>query len=554
MYVKHISGGSKKQREKKSLTDIYGNLYTEAENLELDGIAPGSGTEEDDRIAVFYINSKDLTDDVVAQFRELGGDGPVNIPASYFAKVERRFRGKTIEAYAEELVNISSQSKKTDPLTYESLLNKLFNVDIKGADGLAEMRRFLDWKKGEAVEGLTDNIHLEMNEEIPKTIDFVKSLSPTVEYFISTDPREVLDRLWVITEQASQVSIGKGEMALAVLTRGQKGEPGDVKFPESDGLNALDVEVKGRGGRPGKDLFAHQVRGKLQKLIGGNINLSDASIDELQVELHKSSITSRWEEIETYFNTTFRNKFKDVSGYDRGDHITDFLTKLEKRIFKPTNESIDTIINGKNGIRSILSDFDEWIASVDPERKKVIKAGMINLLLGKGTGGIAFYINEKRGLQDISFISKMDSWQMSVRGFFNFLAKDMNLSEDVIADGLVQTRSDKLTPILENDLRTGIYDILVREGKDIVYNQESLGILVAAIQFTGYCSADRFNRGLFINDKAGETNLLGRSVPTYPDDIIRTLNTVYEEFTTNEYSVNMGIDSRNKGVQVYYNG
>ena len=553
MYVNHISGSSKKQRGKKSLTDIYGNLYTEAENLELDGIAPGSGTEEDDRIAVFYINSKDLTDDVVAQFRELGGEGPVNIPASYFTKIERRFRGKTIEAYAEELVKVSTEGGKVDPMTYESFLNKLFSIDIRGAEDLSEMRQFLDWKKGTEIDGLIDNIHIEMNEEVSKTIDFVKSLSSNVAYFISTDPKEVLEKLWVITEQASQVSIGKGEMALAVLTRGMKGEPGDVKIPENGDLKYLVIEVKGLGGRPGKDLYAHAAQKKLEKLVPGNVNLSDISIDSLQSELYTgNSLISRWEEIEKYFNTTFRNKLKDVSGYQGGDHITDFLNKLERRLFRNTKDTIKTIINGKGGTREILQGFSNWLASVDPEGKKVIANSYISKLVDEGTGGVAFYVQSKQVLNDVSFITKLGpkKWGKSIRGFFNFLAKDMNLSEDVIADGLVQTRSDTLTPALEQDLRQGIYDILIREGKEIVYNRESLGLLVGAIQFTGYCSADGFNRALFINDHS----LMGRSIPTDPDNIITTLNAIYDEFTTNDYSVKLDLDKRNKGVQIFYNG
>jgi len=75
----YISGvlNNRPTHGRKSLSDMYKSIYVEDTQQELPGI---DGGEQDDTIAVFYIDKSVLTEELVTQFRALGGDGPVHIP------------------------------------------------------------------------------------------------------------------------------------------------------------------------------------------------------------------------------------------------------------------------------------------------------------------------------------------------------------------------------------------------------------------------------------------------------------------------------------------
>lgn len=549
-YIKNVWSTHNPSDKHRSLTDIYKSIYTEDTQQELPGIAPGSG--EDSHVAVFYVDTDSLSEEDVAKFRSIGGQGPIHIPADYFSKVERRFRGKTIESLAHEWIKISTKDNKVDNLAYESLLNKLFDSDIKGSEDLSELKQFVNWKKNENDSTFTDDLHVAMSEETSKTIDFNSVLSPVVSHFIASDPREFIIKLWNITEQSKRVGVGKGEIAMSLLSRGYKGEPGDVKFDQNREGVRLAIEVKGIGGRPGKENYAHRIRRSLQELVDGNVELSNSSIEDIQSQLYPSTLSSRWNQIYSWFDNTLRNKkwVRESSGDKKsstGDVIKSFLLDLEILVFSRTDDSVEQIAKR---IRTLLKKLETWLKSISPDpNNSGISVDMYDKLLGTGTGGIAHYVHSTNMLRDISFISKLPSWQHVVTAFFVNIAKDMEFDENMLAKALVETRSDVIKDNAVG-LESAIANLLVNEGKDVVYSKETLGKIVAAIQITAYCVSDGFNRALFINDRT----LMGRSVPTYPDDVEQTLNNVYTEFISNDYKIDMGIDTANKGVQITYNG
>lgn len=543
LYVNNVLSGAHKSSHK-NLASIYSNMYVEDTQAQLPGI---DGGEQDDMVAVFYVDKNTLTEEMVAQFRALGGEGPVHVPAKYFTNIERRFRGKGIEDLAKEWIQTSSEAS-TDPVTYKSLINKLFDSDIRGAEDLAELRQFVEWKKDPDNKTLDDILHRELSEEAAKTINFVDVLSPIVSYFIASDAKEFIAKMWNITEQSNRVGIGKGEMALSLLSRGYKGSPGDVKFDQNENGIQLDIEVKGLKGRPGKDNYAHGIGKNLQKLVSDNVKLSDASIEEIQSQLYPSTLETRWGEISDYFNGTYRNKkwVRENSGDSSGDVITNFLNGLRTVIDTKTDADIPSIIKQ---ITPHMERLQNWAMSVSPDGKHGIEAKNYMKVLGTGTGGIAHYIQSKNTLRNISFISKLPSWQHKVTSFFINIAKDMEFDEDMLADGLVEVRGDTITDQAPA-LKQSIKNLLLTQGKEIVFQKETLYKLVAAIQVTAYCVADGFNRALFINDHL----LTGRSIPTNPNNIDQTLSDMYTEFVGQNYTINMGLDSANKGVQISYNG
>lgn len=545
LYVNGVlSDKTRRNNHYKNLTSIYKTMYVEDTQEQLPGIDAG---EQDDMIAVFYVDKNVLTEELVAQFRQLGGEGPVHVPASYFSNIERRFRGKGIESLAKEWMQTSSEAN-ADPVTYNSLINKLFDSDIRGAEDLAELRQFVEWKKNQDDQTLDDILHRELSEDEAKTINFVDVLSPIVSYFIASDAEEFIAKMWNITEQSNRVGIGKGEMALSLLSRGYKGSPGDVKFDQNENGIQLDIEVKGLKGRPGKDNYAHDVGKRLQKLVDDNITLSDASIEEIQSQLYPSTLETRWAEISNYFNNTYRNKawVKKNSGGRDGDVITTFLNNLRQIIDTKTDADVSTIISH---ISPHLEDLQKWAMAISPDQKHGIATDKFMKVMGTGTGGIAHYVHSKNMLRDISFISKLPSWQHKVTSFFVNISKDMNFDEDVLASGLVEVRGDTIKD-QSMALQVAIKELLLTQGKEIVYDKETLSKLVAAIQVTAYCVADGFNRALFINDHM----LTGRSIPTNPNNIQQTLDAIYNEFVQENYKIDMGLDSANKGVQISYNG
>lgn len=535
---------NKTTHNQKSLSDVYRSLYVEDVQQELPGI---DGGDQDDMVAIFYVDKSLLTEELVAQFRALGGEGPVHIPSSYFTKVERRFRGKGIEELAKAWMKTSSAAS-IDPVTYESLVNKLFDSDIRGAEDLAELRQFVEWKKDPTNQTLDDILHRELSEEAAKTINFVDVLSPVVSYFIASDAKDFIAKMWNITEQSNRVGIGKGEMALALLSRGYKGSPGDVKFDQNENGVQLDIEVKGLKGRPGKDNYAHGVGKNLQKLIDDNSILSDASIEDIQSQLYVSTLETRWNEISSYFNGTYRNKkwVRENSGDTSGDVITNFLDGLRTIIDTKTDADIKSILKD---ITPHMERLQNWAVSVSPDGKHGIAADQYMKVLGSGTGGIAHYIHSKNVLRNTSFVSKLPSWQHKVTAFFVNIARDMEFDEEKLASGLVEVRGDTITDHAPA-LKQAIKNLLLSQGKEIVFQKDTLYKLVAAIQVTAYCVADGFNRALFINDHL----LTGRSIPTNPTNIDQTLNDIYVEFVEQDYTINMGLDSANKGVQISFNG
>lgn len=527
-----------------NLASIYNNMYVEDTQEQLPGI---DGGEQDDMVAIFYVDKNALTEELVAQFRELGGEGPVHVPAKYFTKIERRFRGKGIEDLAKEWIQTSSEAN-ADPVTYNSLIDKLFDSDIRGAEDLSELRQFVGWKKDPNDQTLDDNLHRELSEDVAKTINFVDVLSPVVSYFIASDARDFIAKMWNITEQSNRVGIGKGEMALSLLSRGYKGSPGDVKFDQNENGIQLDIEVKGLKGRPGKDNYAHGVGKNLQKLVDNKMILSDVSIEDIQSQLYPSTLDTRWKEIYDYFHVTYRNKkwVRDNSGGSNGDIITDFLDSIRTIIDTKTNADIPAIIKQ---ITPHMEHLQNWAMSVSPDGKHGIAADKYMKVLGSGTGSLAHYIHSKNTLRDVSFISKLPSWQHKVTAFFINIARDMEFDEEMLASGLVEVRGDTIRDQAPA-LKQAIKNLLLSQGKEIVFQKETLYKLVAAIQVTAYCVADGFNRALFINDHL----LTGRSIPTSSNNIEQTLNDVYIEFVEQNYTINMGLDSANKGVQISYNG
>lgn len=543
LYVNGVLSNTPKSSHK-NLASIYSNMYVEDTQEQLPGI---DGGEQDDMVAVFYVDKSLLTEELVAQFRALGGEGPVHVPAKYFKNIERRFRGKGIEDLAKEWMQISSEAS-SDPMTYKSLLNKLFDSDIRGAEDLAELRQFVEWKKDPTNQTLDDILHRELSEEAAKTINFVDTLSPVVSYFIASDAKDFIAKMWNITEQSNRVGIGKGEMALSLLSRGYKGSPGDVKFDQNENGIQLDIEVKGLKGRPGKDNYAHDVGKNLQNIVSDNVTLSDASIEDIQSQLYPSTLETRWSEINEYFNGTYRNKkwVKENSGDSSGDVITNFLDGLRTVIDTKTDSDISSIIRQ---ITPHVEKLQNWAMTVSPDGKHGIEAKMYMKVMGTGTAGVAHYIQSKNMLRNISFISKLPSWQHKVTAFFINIAQDMEFDEETIASGLVEVRGDTIKDQAPA-LKQAIKNLLLSQGKEIVFQKDTLYKLVAAIQVTAYCVADGFNRALFINDNI----LTGRSIPTNPNNIEQTLNDMYVEFTGQNYTINMGLDSANKGVQISYNG
>ena len=387
-----------------------------------------------------------------------------------------------------------------------------------------------------------------MSDENAKTINFVDVLSPIVGYFIASDSKEFIASMWNITEQSNRVGIGKGEMALSLLSRGYKGSPGDVKFDQNENGIQLDIEVKGLKGRPGKDNYAHGVSRKLQGLVSDGIMLSDASIEDIQSQLYPSTLETRWNEINEYFNNTYRNKkwVRDNSGDSSGDIITNFLDGLRTIVDTKTDSDIPSIIKQ---ITPHLERLQNWAMSVSPDGKHGIAADKYMKVLGTGTAGIAHYIQSKNMLRNISFISKLPSWQHIVTSFFVNIARDMEFDEELLASGLVEVRGDTIKEQAPA-LKQAIKNLLMTQGKEIAFQKETLYKLVAAVQVTAYCVADGFNRALFINDHL----LTGRSIPTNPNNIEQTLNDIYIEFVEQNYKIDMGLDSANKGVQISFNG
>lgn len=551
----YINGVLKNTKTKRvgSLSDVYQSLYNEDTQQELPGIAPGSGEDESEHVAVFYINKNNLTEEVVAQFRQVGGEGPIHVPISYFNKIERRFRGKTIEHLAHEWLKVSTKGNKVDNLAYESLLNKLFDSDIKGAEDLIELRDVVNWcMNKQSNYNQPDIIHQALAVDQVQGINFADLLNPIVSFFIAGDPLQFLFKLWNITEQAKGIGVGKGEIAISLLSRGYKGEPGDVKFDANEDGSYLDIEVKGAGGRPGKKAVTHGFGKKVENLIPDNFVLNDATVRDIQQKLHGGDLNQRIFEIKSWFEDTLRNRHmtsadKSITMNKSGDIITTFLLNLETLVYdnkyKDVNDVIKHIQKYFVPVQEMIDQYNE-----QSEKRPVgLPQKYLQRLFGKGTGGIALFIYTHQQYSNIKFMKNLN-WREAVTFFFMNAAPAANLTESVVAEALFNLRTD----ITKQDaaLQTAIERLLINEGLEVVYNKETLEKLVAAVQFTSYCSADGFNRALFINDG----NLNARSVPTDPNNPDITLNNLYSEFVSQDYIISMNVDSRSKGVQITFNG
>lgn len=538
---------------RKLAKDLYQLVYEKTDPLP--GFEDADG-DEDARYGVFFINQNNITQEMVQMMSQAGAEGPVFIPVDYFTGIERRFRGKSIESLSQKWLANSSKDGKVDNISYQSLLNKVFAYDLKvKGDDLSEFREFVEWcdpnQETDRDIPIEDVVHQALASEQVNSINFLELLEPLVSYFVFSNTKDFIFSLWAIVEQSTNVNIGRGEYAIALLSRGYKGEPGDVKFNEMGGLPALEIEVKGKGGRPGKGNHTHGITEHINNVIGSEVAFDDPSIDNMQQLMYGSSLNSRYEAIETYLNTTFRNKLPgNAAAFKGGDYITTFLANLKKIVFKSGTTNVKTLVNQ---IETELEHLQSWITSLSSQFGKsfVINAKTIGMLTEKGESGIAFYAAGRNNLRSSgNILSSGLSWQMVVRLFFCHIAKVLELEPEVIAKALCETRSDTLEPGQAEELEQSILELINTQGIETVYDQVSVGKLICAIQFTSYCVADGFNRALFINDQT----LNARNVPTRPSDINFTLNQLFNEFMTNEYTVNAAIDKRNKGVQLNYNG
>jgi hypothetical protein len=212
-------------------------------------------------------------------------------------------------------------------------------------------------------------------------------------------PENFVRELWEVKDVTGRTSVGKGELAMCVLSTAIKGEPGDVKFKDKDGnewstqdhaaanakvvdvrMNFTDnlaIEVKGSGGRPGKGNLAHKF---VANILKNDLVTSGAPVDpnrdktgedyEMayvnQITKHKKSSKSVREALLADLGGKVE-KIKDNPEVEKA--YSDLLNELEQYLSPelrpgqvPSLYYADAEDRGASaGVELVHNDMTEWV-------------------------------------------------------------------------------------------------------------------------------------------------------------------------------------------------
>lgn len=546
-------------------------------------------SNEPDRITLFYT----LDNNTYNNLKSVPGVEQVQMDYEYFLdSVKGRLDQKMKEA-VDDLTLMGLNGKK-DPVATRGLYDVFAKYHVTG-DAACALHNSL---KTPGHEDFLYNQFSNIGEfgvisVIPALIQNLQNRG--FDFGPAKDnPVAFLNDLWDVKDVKGRTSVGRGELCMSMLSVAIKGEPGDVKFqPGEDkvpdrlaqpnithaklhmgGKDAISIEVKGEGGRPGKGKEADKFVPKVLKLLKTTDIDPNKKITYAQASVDQQNLVDRIQQNVRVYRMTGEQVIQKMIEGGLNKIINNIDPKkigndTERRAYIDTlsDELIQYLNNGNNfqdiaNKNTVIEYFTDWTgrwrdAVVDVLKGRTNPIGELKRLISPGTStgaGVFHILHEREFLvgDEISMLKSMSNkFKDAVTTLFTEIAHpsgsgDPVIPYEILTQAMWCTRADAASVHLcpfADDLQG------IMESLDLT-DVSNIQTLVGCVQVTAYCMDDKFSHAMFVNDKSpNKTSLVVRCSSEDPG---KTFTNLYNAFTENGVGVKLDIDAQNKGVQIFF--
>jgi len=366
------------------LNDLYSLVYESADD----------GTDEDGTVTLYY--TTDLN---------LGKTLDANASVEKF-KMSKAYFDKKILGRLDELTYKSVKVLVGLAMPVVGKDGKKKSLDKVALRGLYDV--FADHHvTGDQSKILSDRVKNSQDDFLSKAITNLKtgSIVLPVINILADNLRQLLGKsldvsninnflndLWNVKDVTGRTSVGRGELAMSMLSVGIKGEPGDVKMPKNknESPDMMDIEnkeatarltcdgaaieVKGSGGRPGKGKVADKFIVNVLKLLPKNNNPTERKSYRDSDQAAQDLVDNNQETVKSYHMT--------------GQQALDEIKAGLERFSTPGRFSAD--------FRKYLETLPDAPDVTEPMRIKV--------------AGLMDYLNQSQNFNDLAKLPAATSW------------------------------------------------------------------------------------------------------------------------------------------------
>ena len=460
-----------------------------------------------------------------------------------------------------------------------------------------------------------------------QVVDVGALLSNTFNEIVSTSgvksddtvkPDVLIPQLWDIKEVEGRTSVGRGELAMCMLSKAVKGRPGDVVTEEepnedletdlaTDTRVATDnirLEVKGFGGRPGLgkyvDGFSRRVlerlkdetmavsvtdREEVDKAVRDRLGVDGSTQQVTVVEFFNkyfeglpeeccADLRALWvqfaETLNNYINP-LATEFPTTTDDDFMNARTLFLRSLSISDDLPglvAKGQWNSETNNFFKYKSVTYDLVHWrdICNILGEFSEYGKATRKEITKAKSIPAIA--ILQRKGMASpAKAISKTTAFKDAVETLFRVVLPKAynpasginnlmlaNIVAEARPEALDDTQHQSLVDVIEVAIESRRLDVFASQGNISTAGDSQLERAIGAVQLAAYCAADNFSHAMLVNDQPDVKGYPALIIETQAKNIATTWQSIYSAFEDNKVIVPLSIDAQNKGVQLKFSG
>jgi len=374
------------------------------------------------------------------------------------------------------------------------------------------------------------------------SFNYLDSLEEVASPVFKGNTRQLLDRLYALDFQQSNVNVGKGELVATLFSNAVKGKKGDLYI---DGIG--EVEVKGTQGRPGKSggtvVSARKILPKMLKDKGHDI-YTGREIQKFLLNLTKSI-----NELKGYISSLIGNPKFTERTQEILHHISDYVEQFTD----PQN--IKNIDN--NDFYTSKLDLEKMIHSSGLPSTQV-KTALSKLNQGSNSKpGLEKTFKEFQHSKDRKTITPGNEedyhWSDVVKQYF---MGDWGLTKDDIVDGFVVLANEDINSQEESQLREALNVIVDDDLLSRLANEDkgALDTVVATIHSALYHNREEFPIMLLVNSTSKEALPLAFPGENLKEKVLNHYNTIDRLISNGLLKIGLSVDPRSKGVQFTFTG
>ncbi len=410
----------------------------------------------------------------------------------------------------------------------EAFINIPDDIDANQLKGLLKNKKNLTGFKDQIMNAVENN----------DSFNYLDSLEEIASQAFQGNTRQLLDRLYALDFQQSNVNVGKGELVATLFSNAVKGKKGDLYI---DGLG--EVEVKGTQGRPGKGggtvVAARKKLPQMLKDKGHNI-YTGREIQKFLLNLTKSI-----NELKGYISSLVGNpKFTErtqenlhrISDYVEQFTDPDNIKNLDNNVFYTNKLDLEKMIHGSGlpptQVKTALSKLNQGSNS-KPGLEKTFKE-----------------FQHSKDRKTITPGNEEDyHWSDVVKHYF--LGDQWGLTKDDIVDGFVELANEEINSQEESQLREALNVIVDENLLSRLANKDkaALDTVVASIHSVLYHNNEGFPIMLLVNSTTKEALPLSFPGDNLKEKLLFHYDTIDNLISNGHLKIGLSVDPRSKGVQ-----